>query len=108
MEHLKGFLDLGNLSLANTRVEDAGLVHIDPMKHLGKLDLDGTGVSDAGLAHLAALTRLHWLHISRTRISDDGYRKLREALPKTDIFRDHFSAHQDHAFPEPRSGRSKR
>jgi len=64
--------DLRFLSLAETKVGDAGLVHLTSMKNLQELHLDHTEISDEGLKLLAALPNLEILDLKGTRISDDG------------------------------------
>ena len=43
---------LRSLNLANTKVTDAGLVHIKRLPRLTELDLSGTAVSDAAIKDL--------------------------------------------------------
>jgi CheY-like chemotaxis protein len=73
---LKGLLanlhDLRFLSLAETKVGDAGLVHLTAMKNLQELHLDYTEITDEGLQLLAALPSLKILDLKGTRITDAG------------------------------------
>jgi hypothetical protein len=48
--------------------------------------LAGTQVTETGLAHLQRLTRLRSLSLDGTHVTDTGVSKLREALPKCQIF----------------------
>src|SRR5262249_6567403 len=49
------------LSLGDTRITDAGLVHLIPLNQLRWLYLENINVSDEGLFPLAELTRLQYL-----------------------------------------------
>lgn len=93
--------DLRFLSLAETRVGDAGLQHLQSLTRLQELHLDhsditdeglkllvtlpmleildlkGTCISDAGLAHVGRLARLKGLYLTRTAITDAGLEHLR-------------------------------
>ncbi|MDA0841354.1 MAG: hypothetical protein O2857_26620, partial [Planctomycetota bacterium] len=60
------------LNLANTRVTDAGLVHLKGLKHLTRLHLEKTEISDAGLAHLAGLADLEYLNLYGTNVTDES------------------------------------
>lgn len=64
--------DLRFLSLAETKVGDAGLVHLTSMKNLQELHLDHTEISDEGLKLLASLTSLQILDLKGTQITDAG------------------------------------
>jgi CheY-like chemotaxis protein len=64
--------DLQFLSLAETRIGDAGLVHLEGLSRLQELHLDHTQITDAGLKRLAALPKLEILDLKGTRITDAG------------------------------------
>ncbi len=64
--------DLRFLSLAETRVGDAGLVHLQSLSSLQELHLDHTEITDAGLKLLASLPNLEILDLKGTRITDAG------------------------------------
>ncbi|HUR55562.1 MAG TPA: hypothetical protein VMZ71_15610 [Gemmataceae bacterium] len=110
LAHLKGMKNLRVLCLWKTQVGDAGVAHLRDLTKMWLLTLDGTKVTDTGLAHLRGMTGLQdWLGLSDTRVSDaglkhlegftkvrsltlfrtaataDGVKKLRAALPKTDV-----------------------
>jgi CheY-like chemotaxis protein len=98
---LSSLKDLRFLSLAETRVGDAGLVHLQSLPHLQELHLDhsditdeglkilttlpnleildlkGTQITDAGLIHVGRLAGLKGLYLTRTGITDAGLEKLR-------------------------------
>jgi len=99
---LNSLHDLRFLSLAETKVGDAGLAHLTSMKQLQELHLDhteitdeglkllvslpsleildlkGTRITDAGLADVGRLTALKGLYLTRTGITDAGLRHLRD------------------------------
>jgi CheY-like chemotaxis protein len=64
--------DLRFLSLAETRVGDAGLLHLQSLNSLQELHLDHTDISDEGLKLLASLPNLEILDLKGTRITDAG------------------------------------
>jgi DNA-binding response OmpR family regulator len=69
---LASLSDLRFLSLAETMVGDAGLVHLQSLTGLQELHLDHTEVTDEGLKMLAALPNLEILDLKGTRITDEG------------------------------------
>ena len=74
MAPLKG---LQSLDLAGTQVTDAGLKQLADLKGLLKLNLRVCqGVTDAGLKELAPLKRLQSLDIGFTRVTDVGLKEL--------------------------------
>jgi CheY-like chemotaxis protein len=68
--------DLRFLSLAETKVGDAGLVHLTALKSLQELHLDHTEITDQGLRLLASLPNLEILDLKGTRITDDGLEEV--------------------------------
>ncbi len=60
------------LSLAETKVGDAGLVHLQSLTHLQELHLDHTEITDEGLEVLSSLQNLEILDLKGTKITDDG------------------------------------
>lgn len=98
---LSSLNDLRFLSLAETRVSDAGLLHLQAMTKLQELHLDhseitdeglkslttlpsleildlkGTRITDAGLMEVGRLTQLKGLYLTRTGITDSGLKHLR-------------------------------
>jgi CheY-like chemotaxis protein len=97
---LSSLNDLRFLSLAETRVGDAGLVHLQSLTKLQELHLDhsditdeglkllttlpsleildlkGTCITDAGLIEVGRLTQLKGLYLTRTGITDAGLEHL--------------------------------
>ena len=64
--------DLRFLSLAETKVGDAGLIHLQSLSRLQELHLDHTEITDEGLKLLASLPNLEILDLKGTRITDAG------------------------------------
>jgi hypothetical protein len=77
-EKLKGLTQLKWLSLWNTDVTDAGLVHLKGLTNLKRLFLNDTGVTDVGLMHLKGLTMLEKLFLDGTQVTDAGLVHLKE------------------------------
>jgi len=67
-----GLPELRFLSLADTRVTDAGLAHVARLTGLEELHLDNCPVTDAGVAQLAPLSHLRILDFKGTRVTDAG------------------------------------
>lgn len=76
---------LGTLNLANTRVTDAGMVHLRGLTRLTRLNLEWTHVSDAGLVQVKRLTQLKVLYLRGTRVTDAGVKELKLAIPNCHI-----------------------
>ena len=57
------------------------------LSNLSQLDLDDTKITDAGLVHLKELTKLTFLTLRGTMVTDAGVNQLRQALPGLRIFR---------------------
>ncbi len=86
LEHLQGLTSLKSLHLYGRPIGDTGLEHLQGLANLESLNLGGTQVSDAGLEHLHGLTKLEWLWVNRTQVSKDGVERLKQALPKCEIY----------------------
>ncbi|WP_372367701.1 hypothetical protein [Candidatus Uabimicrobium sp. HlEnr_7] len=65
-------LDLSN----NTKITNAGLVHITSLLNLNDLRLHSCGIGDEGLSHLAKLTKLSSLQLFNTNVSGKGLKHL--------------------------------
>lgn len=72
LQHLIGLTKLRELHLDHSEVTDAGLAVLADLPNLRILDLKGTRISDAGLAHLGGLHHLKGLYLTRTAITDNG------------------------------------
>jgi hypothetical protein len=70
--HLRGLNNLRHLNLSNTKVSDAGLDHLRDMTSITSLFLWNTSVTDAGLVHLQGLTKLKVMVLWNTKITDAG------------------------------------
>ncbi|MBI3822955.1 MAG: hypothetical protein HY289_09805 [Planctomycetes bacterium] len=64
------------LFLGFTKVTDAGLKELAPLKNLERLQLNGQPVSNAGLKELPALKMLADLDLTGTKITNDGLKDL--------------------------------
>ena len=69
---LSSLNDLRFLSLAETRVGDAGLAHLQSLTKLQELHLDHSDITDEGLKLLTTLPNLEILDLKGTRITDVG------------------------------------
>ena len=69
------------LSARGTKITDAGLAHLKPLKRLKKLDVANTSVTDDGLRHLETMTSLESLNVTETRVTQAGIERLRKSLP---------------------------
>lgn len=86
LKELKQLTKMRELTLDGTKVSDAGLESLAGMTEMEEwLGLVGTNVTDAGLVHLTGMTRLKSLNLRQTGTTPEGIRRLRLALPKTDI-----------------------
>lgn len=70
--HLQSLSSLQELHLDHTEVTDDGLVGLVSLPNLEILDLKGTRITDAGLVHVGRMKRLKGLYLTRTGISDAG------------------------------------
>jgi hypothetical protein len=75
------FDDVLTVLLTNTRLTDAGLVHLRGLTSLQTLGLGNTQNTDAGLAHLQGRTGLQNLSLGGSQVTDAGLAQLRKALP---------------------------
>ena len=69
---LSSLNDLRFLSLAETRVSDAGLTHLQSLTKLQELHLDHSDITDEGLKLLTTLPNLEILDLKGTCITDTG------------------------------------
>lgn len=72
LQHLLALSELEELHLDHSEITDAGLVMLASLPKLRILDLKGTRISDAGLAHISGLRQLKGLYLTRTAITDAG------------------------------------
>jgi Leucine-rich repeat (LRR) protein len=76
------------LSLANTRVTDAGLKELKGLKKLRTLILRGTRIRGEGLDDLKELKELYQLDLRGTQVTTGDIKALEEALPRCRISRE--------------------
>lgn len=74
--HVESFTGMYRLSLKNTRITDAGLKHLSGLTNLERLSLADANVTGAGLIHLKGLT-LSSLDLSGCKITDAGLAQLK-------------------------------
>ena len=74
--HLEGLANLKSLTIGSTKITDAGLVHLKGLKNLTRLQLYCNQVSDAGLVHLKGL-KLWVFGLDSDQISGSGLKELR-------------------------------
>ena len=72
LQHLLPLSELEELHLDHSEITDAGLTLLGSLPKLRILDLKGTRISNAGLAHLSGLSHLRGLYLTRTAITDAG------------------------------------
>ena len=60
-------------------------MHLKNIPNVVRLNLAETKVTDAGLAHLEGLKNLKSLYLWQTQVTPDGAEKLRQALPDCNI-----------------------
>jgi len=72
LEHIQAIRGLRELHLDGTSITDEGLGLISGLKELEVLDLKDTAITDAGLAYLEPLRKLRGLYLTRTAITDAG------------------------------------
>ncbi|XP_051878825.1 uncharacterized protein si:ch73-173p19.1 isoform X2 [Pristis pectinata] len=71
VRHLARLLRLTKLSLSNTLLTDAGLVHLQPLKYLEELCLDRTSVGSRAVAQcIRTLPHLQVLSLASTGVGD--------------------------------------
>jgi hypothetical protein len=85
MVHLQSLKHLRRLDLSGSSVTDEGMVHLSGLSKLRELSLRRTSVSDAGLSHFTGLKDLEWLWLSSTAATSDGVNDLRKHLPACEI-----------------------
>jgi hypothetical protein len=86
VRHLSHMTTLQTLVLDETQITDAALEGVGKLVNLEEwLGLNQTQVSDAGLPHLAGLKNCKNLTLIGTNVSREGLRRLRTALPQTNV-----------------------
>jgi hypothetical protein len=73
--------DEGNvisINLGNTRISDAGLVHLKGLTSLERLNFMSRSITDEGLVHLKGLKSLVYLGLTYAQVTDEGLVHLKE------------------------------
>jgi hypothetical protein len=68
-----------------SRITDAGLIHIQNLTDLENLELTNTRVTDAAVQYLRRLTKLKYLDLQGTLVTADGIHELQKSLPNATI-----------------------
>lgn len=82
---------LERLTLCDTGITDAGLIHLSALDRLRVVDLSGTRVTDAGIPAIAAIPSLELIDLSGTRITAKGQEHLQSLRPGVTIAEFDFS-----------------
>ncbi|MCL2744147.1 MAG: hypothetical protein FWE67_09870 [Planctomycetaceae bacterium] len=77
--------ELLELTLSNTKITDAGLIHLTQLPKLKKIRLSKTAITDAGMNSLSKCEYLEDIDLSQTKIGNLGVWELR-ALPRLKRF----------------------
>lgn len=85
LSHLARHPKLCELDLHGSQLSDAGCRELAHLPRLKQLNLSDTAISNASITTLARLRNLSRLNVTGTRIDEHGLRRLRKALPATDI-----------------------
>lgn len=88
--------DIEWLHLADTRMSDENMIHLQRFSNLGRLELDRTPITDSGLEALLSLSELGDLSLSGTAVTSQGAGKL-AALPALGIINLNWTAIDDQA-----------
>ena len=78
-------IQLRELYLAKTGVDDEGLAHLRTLTQLRIISLANTQITDAGLKHLAAVKSLRQIFLYPTKVTDAGVAELKAALPGVQV-----------------------
>lgn len=74
------------LSDNGTQITNASLEHVAHISNLEQLDMISSRITDPGVVHLQALSQLKFLNLPYARVSPDARTRLRESLPKCEMF----------------------
>jgi mono/diheme cytochrome c family protein len=85
LAHVRGLTGLTHLHLEGTKVTDRGMTVVATLKNLEYLNLYSTAITDAGLSPLSKLPKLKSLYLWQSKATQEGVKKLKEALPKTEV-----------------------
>ena len=79
LKAIESMTQLEVVHLQGTKITDAGLIHLRPLKNLIHLMVNISGVTDEGVNHLGGLGRLQSLFLGNSKVTDAGLVSL-EAL----------------------------
>jgi hypothetical protein len=83
LANVRDLTQLSTLNLGNTPISDLGLRHLERLKNLFELDLGRTGITDAGIERLKGLKSLYRLRIEQTKVTPTGVKDLQQVLGLT-------------------------
>ncbi len=81
-------LDLQNLWLFNSLLDDAKLKRLAAMSRLEYLNISVSQLTDEGLRELQILKSLKYLDVKQTRVTREGVAEFQKAVPGCQIFTD--------------------
>lgn len=76
--HLQGLKHLVTLTIGDTRITNAGLKALTALEQLEFIGLHGTRVNDAGVIHLKAFPHLKSLFLSKSDVTDEGLKTVKD------------------------------
>ena len=97
LEFLKDYPSVKLLLIESTKITDAGLQHVKPLKNLEELDLAlchgevddrgnvSGGITNDGLATLKEIPTLKRVGLQATRVTDEAVDRLQRDMPKCQI-----------------------
>ena len=96
--HLRRLKKLEWLNLYRTQVGDEGLRHLSALPKLRHLPIGETNITDAGLAHLATMKQLLYLGLRGNKITDAGLVHLRQLTNLRGLFLGETKSHQSRSY----------
>ncbi len=86
--HLAGLANLMYVHLSGTRITDDALIQLSKLPGLYQLDVDHTAISDRGIACLSGVKNLNFLNVAKSPgVTDAGIAGLRKTQPGLDVTR---------------------
>lgn len=70
--HIQGLTGLTSLDLRETSITDEGMQYLSGLNQLTFLDLNSTAVGDQGMSYLSDMTAMQMLILNRTNVGDEG------------------------------------
>ena len=84
----KKFAPLVSINLTNCQITGTHLAAIKPLVELQELRLSGTSINDDDLGHLDSQTALKVLDLSGTNVTEAGVTRFLSTHPKTKVVHD--------------------